>query len=68
MSIDKVRRYNTTGQVSPTGRYIEYADVAGLVEALKMLMRGYVNTLENARDRIISLGGKCDELLARWKS
>jgi hypothetical protein len=38
------------------------ADVAGLVEVLKALMRGYVNTLENARDRIIELGGKCDEL------
>lgn len=59
-------------------------DVAGLIEAMKMLMRGYVNTLEGGRDRIVFLGGQCDPLdkleacdanlriarneLARWQS
>lgn len=31
-----------------------------LAEALRDLMRGYVNTMENGRDRILSLGGECD--------
>jgi len=30
--------------------------------ALKHLMRGYVSTLEVARDRILFLGGECDQL------
>lgn len=30
------------------------------LEALKDLYRGYVNTLNNGRDRILSLGGQCD--------
>lgn len=32
------------------------------LDALTVLYRGYVNTLENGRDRIISLGGQCDSL------
>jgi hypothetical protein len=39
------------------------ARVEGLREAqhaIKKLYRGYVNTLENGRDRIISYGGSCD--------
>jgi hypothetical protein len=31
-----------------------------LREALRRLYRGYVVTLENGRDRIITLGGDCD--------
>lgn len=35
-------------------------DVAGLVEALESLVKGYVNLLEAGKDRITSLGGDCD--------
>lgn len=35
-------------------------DVTQLVEALKSLVKGYVNLLEAGRDRITSLGGDCD--------
>ncbi len=34
--------------------------VRELEEALRDLYRGYVNTMEAGRDRIISLGGTCD--------
>lgn len=34
----------------------------GIADALRDLMRAYVGTLENARDRIIFLGGDCDSL------
>lgn len=33
-----------------------------LIIELQGLYRGYINTLEYGRDRIISLGGKCDQL------
>ncbi|KGP01106.1 hypothetical protein JT27_15010 [Alcaligenes faecalis] len=33
---------------------------AGLREALRHLIRGYVNLMENGRDRILFLGGQCD--------
>ena len=33
-----------------------------LREALQTLIKGYVSTLENARDRILMLGGQCDSL------
>jgi hypothetical protein len=36
------------------------AEVGRLREALAALYRGYVNTLEVGRDRIIDLGGACD--------
>jgi hypothetical protein len=36
------------------------ARIAELEKALKYLMRHYVGQLENARDRIVSLGGECD--------
>lgn len=36
------------------------ARIAELEKALKYLMRHYVGQLENARDRIVSLGGQCD--------
>lgn len=36
------------------------ARIAELEGALKDLIRGYVNTIENGRDRIIFLGGDCD--------
>jgi hypothetical protein len=35
-------------------------EVDELREALRRLYRGYVVTLENGRDRIITLGGDCD--------
>jgi hypothetical protein len=38
------------------------AENANLREGLRQLIRGYVNTLENGRDRIVSLGGQCDPL------
>lgn len=31
-----------------------------LLEALKRLVRSYVNTMESGRDRIVALGGDCD--------
>lgn len=33
-----------------------------LLDALKYLQRHYVGQLENARDRIVSLGGQCDSV------
>lgn len=36
------------------------AELQRLREALRNLIRGYVNTLENGRDRIMFLGGECD--------
>lgn len=36
--------------------------IAFLRAALQDLMRGYVNTLENARDRILFYGGQCDDV------
>jgi hypothetical protein len=47
------------------GRLLEHADQlaaenARLREALEALIRGYVNTLESAFDRIKFLGGDCD--------
>jgi hypothetical protein len=38
------------------------ARVVELEKALQELMRGYVNTLENGRDRIVMLGGQCDDV------
>lgn len=37
-------------------------DVAGLVEALESLIKGYVKLLQAGRDRITSLGGDCDPI------
>jgi hypothetical protein len=42
------------------GGNVEREQVA--VTALRALMRGYVNTLENGRDRILFLGGECDSV------
>jgi hypothetical protein len=33
---------------------------ADLVELIRTLYRGYVNTLEGGRDKILDLGGDCD--------
>lgn len=33
-----------------------------LLAAIKDLRRGYVNLLEGGRDRIVSLGGECDDV------
>lgn len=51
-------------QYEPTTEdvFVRYADYERLRVALKDLVRGYVNTLEAGRDRIISLGGDCDSL------
>ena len=36
------------------------ATKARVVEAMRALYKGYVNTLENGRDRIMFFGGSCD--------
>lgn len=36
------------------------ARIAELKKGLKDLIRAYVNTMENGRDRIVYLGGQCD--------
>ena len=38
------------------------SDVLALKEALRLLIHAYVNTLEGDRDRILSLGGTCDDV------
>lgn len=38
------------------------AEIERLRAALRALMRGYVSTLESARDRILFYGGQCDSL------
>src|SRR5690606_38354194 len=38
------------------------AEIERLREALRNLIRGYVNTLELGRDRIKDLGGDCDPI------
>ena len=45
-------------ETNATARLIESAPE--LLDGLKSLYKAYVNTLESARDRIISLGGSCD--------
>jgi len=34
--------------------------IAALEDGMRRLYRGYVNTIESGRDRIVSLGGTCD--------
>lgn len=52
-------------QVQRLGQEVVARDAAearerGLREALQSLIRAYVRLLENARDRIVMLGGQCD--------
>jgi predicted transcriptional regulator len=53
------QRMLLAGAIAP---WLEQRDsrIAELEKGMRELMRGYVNTLENARDRIVLLGGKCD--------
>lgn len=43
-----------------SGYLKDQARIAELEKALRYLIRHYVGQLENARDRIVGLGGQCD--------
>lgn len=64
--IDRLVRENATltGHIDRQASVIDdlRAEVEALREALKALIRGYVNTLEIGRDRIVMLGGQCDSV------
>lgn len=52
---DAAKHWNR--RASPSSSVLERAR-----DALRNLISGYVNTLENGRDRIIFLGGQCDSV------
>jgi hypothetical protein len=53
----------TTGDSLEDGiAYLKAAAAEPLSDALRALIRAYVNLLENGRDRIRMLGGECDDV------
>lgn len=63
-SRDSIKKYLPEGRsVRPLG-YVDTQPVSGadLSKALRHLIRGYVNLMENGRDRILEAGGRCDPL------
>jgi hypothetical protein len=71
MSAEKVRRYaevsgwNQNLREAEDGRYIEYADVAGLVESVETLLFELTVCQTEARVDVIN---KARNELARWQS
>jgi hypothetical protein len=58
----KLLGHEATMRQNTEGDYVLHEDFAKVEAALRMLMRAYVNTLEGGRDRIVSLGGSCDDV------